>query len=719
MPRRIEVEILADVSQLLRGYREAAAGTQKFEREMTGSVNRIKGSLKGFALGAGAYIGISGLASAFDTVVKAGIDAQVSQKALAAQLKASGESFKQNQQAIDRAGLSLGKYGFTIEESQHALAVLDRATGSVTKAMQIQGVAANVAAATGRPLAQISLILGKAYDGQTASLKRLGVVLPKHISGMEAIYIVAKKYAGQGLANTTIEKQFGVALHNTEVIIGTALLPTVDRLLGRLTDWLDKLNRSGRLQRDVNTAVKDATAAFQGARAVLGPLIGAFKDLTSAVGGTKHMVELLVAAFLAFKTAKVLGSIASAAQAITGIGGAAETSLGQVLKLRAGILAIPTLALTDIILGKKAFTTQATAGDVSGAAGSPYPKGTALNDVYQAAVRGQIRGILQQPGGGTMRLGGLTGGLLQAQLQGYQQYLGRFFGGVVGKVAGFGAGGGANVPGRVSGAGGGSAWETLRNALARDPNNLGLLRQEVTLDRSALAFLAKQRAQGKITRKQYDTEYRNYWNDINSTLGTISSITSAAASAVKATRDKAAAAARKAAEARRKAAREQAQDDREQAAAVARQLKHERDIVAAVNRAFKAYGAPLTSYQAPLRLQVAEARAVALGGTGDAVARRIRAAARKALESGHLALTAQKEAWDLIASVNQQLKSQTSQFVIKYQRGLRGTQPAYHVGGGHITINGGVHLHGIHDVTQMENELEARAKRRPVTRRGR
>jgi len=656
--RRIEVDIVGDASSLQRTFQQTVAGTQRFEREMTGSFKRINTGLKSIVLGAGAYVGITGLATAFDTVVKAGIDAQVSQKALAAQLKASGESFKQNQQAIEKSGLSLARYGFTVEDSQHALTILDRATGSVTRAMQVQGVAANIAAATGRPLAQVSLILGKAYDGQTASLKRLGIQIPKHVSGMQAIYIAARKYAGQGLANTTIEKQFGVALHNTEVIIGTALLPTVNRYLGKLTDWLDKLNRSGRLQRDVNTAVKDATSAFEGAKAVLGPLITAFKDLTRAVGGTKHMVELLLGAFLAFKTAKLITAIATVASSVTGVGTAAATATGEVGGLRGALLGLGEMNPIAIPITLAVVATETGHGD-------PLKLGRVWHSITHGDIVGALTGrsgLLYHlfagsgaPSGPAAREAAYTlshTGRVTNPLK----YLQNFFSGIVKQIT--------PAAGRVPATAGirqNTAWNQLQNELARDPNNIGLLRQRVAYDKSALVFLDKLRAQHRITLKDYNTKYRNYWNDINSTLSTITSTTA---------------------------------------------------------KATKAANAP---WQVPIGLQIAQARAGAFGTTAEQnnVLRRIKESALKALKSGRYMGQSLVDLYNTIAGINQQLAQGANQYVIKYQRGLRGTQPAYAVGGGHVTINGGVHLHGVHDVAAMENELEARAKRRPVTRRGR
>jgi hypothetical protein len=136
----------------------------------------------------------------------------------------------------------------------------------------------------------------------------------------------------------------------------------------------------------------------------------------------------------------------------------------------------------------------------------------------------------------------------------------------------------------------------------------------------------------------------------------------------------------------------------------------------------------------------------------------------RAIRSGKLSLQAQIDAWNEIASINDQLKSSAndatdkaattadqaarsslrlfhrlsaSGFVNRFGSGLSGAQKRrLEVGfamtgpGGTLpvgrsgqftaglVINGGVHMHGVQDVAGLENELAKRAKARPAIRRG-
>ncbi len=77
----------------------------------------------------------------------------------------------------------------------------------------------------------------------------------------------------------------------------------------------------------------------------------------------------------------------------------------------------------------------------------------------------------------------------------------------------------------------------------------------------------------------------------------------------------------------------------------------------------------------PLRLEVSLSQAQALGKPFVGILKQLRAAAQKALQSGKLTLAQQKEAWDQIASLNQQIKdaltTQTAQFQVPAKLALR------------------------------------------------
>jgi hypothetical protein len=645
MARRIEVDIIGDASSLQRAFRETATGAQRFEAKITGSFHNIARSA---VLAGGAFVGFSAAGEAFKTVVGAAVDAQVSSRQLGAQMKASGESFRANQAAIEHASLALAKYGYTIEDSEKALTVLDRGTKNIRESLRLESGVADIAKAKHIQLADAAGVVAKVFGGQETALRRAIPGLSKHAHGLDLISEAFKRVKGQAGAGTTAEDRFRAELHDTEVIIGRALLPTVNKLLTQLTGWIEKMNRSGRLQRDVNEAVKIGTEIVHG-------LSDALRILNKVTGSTKNTVELLVAAFAAFKTAKLIGAITNVATSITGIGTAAEESTGKVLALRGAILAIPALALTDLFLGKKALTQQATAGDVGGAHGSPYVKGTELDDIYQAARRGKITGTLKLPGGATAPLTGLTGGLLVAQTAGYQQYLRGFVAGIGKTIAA--AGGTRSAAGAAAGAGGypvlsdqalALGYPSLASALASGGAGARLRVPARVAGTATIPGLA---AFGR-------TETAGFAAGLHSYLG--------------------------------------------------------------------AFG-PITGWQVPMGLQIAQARAGAFGTTADqaSVLRRIRASATRMLHSGRLVGQAWIDVYDTIAGINQQLAAQAIGGATRFRHISRAVftvgahTDAYAYGGARTVVIHNLNLHGIQDINALESQLEARAKRRPQPRRGR
>src|SRR5262249_21396899 len=155
-------------------------------------------TLGGFAVG-----------EALRSTVDAGQEAIATQAQLARQLKTSGIDFADVKDTIDEATNSLSLFsGFNADELTQSLTTLVRATGNVTEALQLNKVAADVARGRHIGLAQASIALSKAVSGNVTSLKRLGIEIPKGTSSMQALRIVATRYAGQAHAGSTATERF-------------------------------------------------------------------------------------------------------------------------------------------------------------------------------------------------------------------------------------------------------------------------------------------------------------------------------------------------------------------------------------------------------------------------------------------------------------------------------------------------------------------------------
>lgn len=370
MARPISVLILGDSRSLERAFYRSSKSAARFNRDMSkmfrgaaAGSGVFRGLGRSLAFASGGFLAFSSASALLRDSIDAARGAAVAQRSLAAQLKANGESWKANRDQVERVAFSYGKFGFANEEVVQSLTVLDRATGNITKATRLQTLAAEIARVKNIDLAAAAAVVGKVFGGQETALRRAVPGLSKNAKGMDLIREAQRKLAGQAAANTTAAERFHAILHNTEEIIGAALLPVLNRYLNVLGGWLEKMDRSGRLQRNATVGAKLLTDAFAAAKAVLTPLIDAFKTLSDAVGGTKNALVLLGATFAAFKFAALAKSFGLLTTGIAETGAAATTATGEVAGLRTalgGIAALSgiTIAL-EVLIHRKEITDKA------------------------------------------------------------------------------------------------------------------------------------------------------------------------------------------------------------------------------------------------------------------------------------------------------------------------------------------------------------------------
>jgi hypothetical protein len=111
---------------------------------------------------------------------------------------------------------------------------LTRATGDVAQATKLTNLALDVAAGTGRDVTSVAIALGRAYNGNTTALSRLGV----NVKGVsDPLGALAKQFAGSAEAAADLDpyQRLQIVFGNLQEQIGTALLPY-------LNDFADFLN---------------------------------------------------------------------------------------------------------------------------------------------------------------------------------------------------------------------------------------------------------------------------------------------------------------------------------------------------------------------------------------------------------------------------------------------------------------------------------------------
>ena len=154
-------------------------GKKAFKQAET-STDKLTKSVKRLAAGVLLAFGTRQVLAFSKASVKAFAEDDKAAKALGTTLKnlnlAYGSNIGTVNGFISRLELQTGVLD---DELRPAMDRLLRATGDVTKAQELLGLALDIAAGTGRSVTQVSQSLQKAYLGQTQALGRLGVGLTK------------------------------------------------------------------------------------------------------------------------------------------------------------------------------------------------------------------------------------------------------------------------------------------------------------------------------------------------------------------------------------------------------------------------------------------------------------------------------------------------------------------------------------------------------------
>ena len=193
---------------------------------------------KSFAI-AGAAAGAYAIKLGVDGV-KSAVEDELSQKKLATALrnttKATDQQIASTEDYIKQQQLS---FGIADTKLRPALANLARATGDLTRAQQLNNLAIDIAAATGKDLETVSLGLAKAYNGNLGALTKLGIPLDANIVKTKdfdaATKVLTETFGGSAKANTQtfagqlaiLQEYFGEIQED----IGAKLIPKLKSLL--------------------------------------------------------------------------------------------------------------------------------------------------------------------------------------------------------------------------------------------------------------------------------------------------------------------------------------------------------------------------------------------------------------------------------------------------------------------------------------------------------
>jgi hypothetical protein len=228
--RTLKLSILAETKDLVAGLNKASKETESFGDKATAFGKK--------AALAFAVAGTAALAFAADAVKAAAQDA-LAQEKLAETIRATTNATAAQIAGVeDYITTTSIAVGITDDELRPAFSRLVRSTKDTEEAQRLLNLALDLSVATSKPVETIANALGKAYDGNTVALGKLGLGLDANLlksKDNEAIIKSLEKTYGtfaEGAAETAAVKfeRIRIATDEAKESIGAALLPVVERL---------------------------------------------------------------------------------------------------------------------------------------------------------------------------------------------------------------------------------------------------------------------------------------------------------------------------------------------------------------------------------------------------------------------------------------------------------------------------------------------------------
>jgi hypothetical protein len=319
--RTLKLSILGDVDNLNKSLKSATADVETFGDKMGKVGKAIGAAFVAAAAAAAAYavkIGIDG--------VKAAVADEKAQTQLALALQNATGATQAQIAATENSILQMSlATGVADDSLRPALSRLARSTGDITNAQNLLSTALDISTATGKPLEAVANALGRAYEGNTTSLGKLGIGLSaaelKTMSFTDVQNRLTELFGGAASANAETYAgrlaRVQVALDEAKETIGTALLP----VLGYFIDLINRYalpaltafgnafsNKEGGLTNYITTVGTLIQNVFS---PILEGLIKGFSYVRDAVGDNlKTFTEFgnYIATYLAPIIGNVLGA---------------------------------------------------------------------------------------------------------------------------------------------------------------------------------------------------------------------------------------------------------------------------------------------------------------------------------------------------------------------------------------------------------------------------
>ena len=231
--RTLKLSILADIDDLKKNLNVGSNEVDSFGSKVTDFGKKAGLAFAAAAAAAGAYaikIGVDG--------VKAAIEDEQSQVKLASALQNATGATNDQIASVEKQILKMSlATGVSDDKLRPALSRLALSTEDASKAQELLSLALDISTQTGKPLESVANSLGKAYDGNTTALGKLGVGLSSaELKTMDFTQVqqrLTDLFGGAAAKNAeTFQGRMDIlktTLNEAKETVGYALLPILEK----------------------------------------------------------------------------------------------------------------------------------------------------------------------------------------------------------------------------------------------------------------------------------------------------------------------------------------------------------------------------------------------------------------------------------------------------------------------------------------------------------
>jgi len=434
--RTLKLSILAETKDLVAGLNAASKETESFGDKATAFGKK--------AALAFAVASTAALAFGADAVKAASEDAKA-QEILAETIRATtGATAAQIKGVEDYITQTSIAVGVTDDQLRPAFSRLVRSTKDTEEAQRLLNLALDLSVAAGKPVETVANALGKAYDGNTAALNKLGLGLDANLlkskdnqAIIESLETTYGRFA-EGAAETAAVKfeRIRIATDEAKESIGAALLPVVERLsdyvlstvVPNLESFINALTGQGSLDEASKNATSGAYKFGEQVKRVISTVIDLKEELTIIAGifatvflvskiaagiqGTIALIKGLTAAYAALRNTALAAAIAArfAANPLLGLataGAIAATIYAASRVFEKADAAQGVAGFSGTMPNGQSFSTDTAVGDRS-IPSRRYINPEDLPAYLKADAEGNIRSV------GTNEIVGRLGGVSKA-----------------------------------------------------------------------------------------------------------------------------------------------------------------------------------------------------------------------------------------------------------------------------------------------------------------